>query len=238
MPPEPMPPESMSPTAPPPPPPALEARGLTATAPSGRVLVAVDALDLAPGARLGLRGASGAGKSTLLMALAGLAPGAAGRVAWDGADLCAMGPGARAAFRRRRLGFVFQDFHLFDELSAEANAAVAALFAPRAARPALRARARAALADLALPDPGQPAATLSGGERQRVAVARALAGDPGILLADEPTANLQRPAADALAAALAGLGGARTVVVASHDEALLARMDRVITLRDGRVADG
>ena len=215
----------------------LSVRDLVVRAPSGRALVELGALELDPGTRLGLRGPSGAGKSTLLFALAGLAEAASGHVRWGGTDLLALRPAARAAERRARMGIVFQDFHLFEELTARDNAALAALFAPRAARPALRARAAEALAALALPDADQSTDTLSGGERQRVAVARALAGDPGILLADEPTANLHRDAADALAADLAGQGGARTLVVVSHDEALLDRMDRVLTIRDGRVAD-
>lgn len=211
----------------------LSIRDLTVSARSGRVLLRVQSLDVAAGTRLGIRGPSGAGKSTLIFAIAGLADDTTGTVQWGGTDILALPPSARGDFRRSRMGIVFQDFHLFEELSAGENAAVGALFSPPAARAGLRSRANAALAELAVTDPAQGVSTMSGGERQRVALARAVASDPGILLADEPTANLQRPAADALAADLAS--GNRTLIVASHDGGVLKRMDRILTLSDGEI---
>ena len=217
----------------------LEARGLRVTAPGGRTLLKVPALDLPAGALVGVRGPSGAGKTTLLYALAGLLD-AEGSVRWGEADLLSLSSGRRAAFRAGAVGMVFQDFLLFEEMGALANAAVAAMFAPAAARPALRERAAAGLRALGLdPRASRPVASFSGGERQRVAVARALAGGAGILLADEPTASLHRAAADRLADDLVRLvreTGA-TLVAVSHDDALIARMDRVLTIADGRLAD-
>jgi putative ABC transport system ATP-binding protein len=217
---------------------AVEALEVRAPGRRGRVLLAVPELRLEAGARLGIRGASGAGKSTLLFALAGLVEAASGGILWGEVELAGLGAGARAAFRRRSVGMVFQDYLLFEELDAAANAGVAALFRPAADRALLRGRARDALTRLGVPQGRRGVATLSGGERQRVAVARALAADPPVLLADEPTASLHRDAADALAEDLArdAAASGRTLVVASHDDALLGRMDRVLTLDHGRPA--
>ena len=215
---------------------ALSLRDLSVPGDGGRVLLALDALDLAPGQALGVRGVSGAGKSTLILALAGLAPGLRGSLRWGGHDLCAMDRRARATFRRDHVGLVFQDYPLFDELSPAANAAMPALFASRARRAGIRARAAEGLRRLGVPEGDRRVARFSGGERQRVAVARALAGDPAVILADEPTANLDRAAADLLARDLLAMARqGRTLVVASHDDGLLARMDRVVTLGHGKL---
>lgn len=206
----------------------------------GRVLLALPALAVPQGTALGVRGPSGAGKTTFLNALSGLVP-VQGRLIWGETDIARMGTGARARFRRDRMGMIFQDFLLFEELSALDNAAIMASFVPRAGRGALRGRAAALLDRLGLEALHHARADrLSGGERQRVATARALAHEPAILLADEPTASLDRPTADALIADLVDLArsGGRTVIAVSHDEAVLARMDRVITLRDGGLIDG
>lgn len=215
----------------------LEVRDLVVPGDDGRPVLSIETLDLEPGALLGVRGPSGAGKSTLVFALAGLAPGMSGRVAWDGRDLVAMSPRERAAFRRSHIGMVFQDHLLFEELDAAANAGLAALFGTDRgdgdgnARPAVAARGRERLHALGVP-PERRTAVLSGGERQRVAIARALASEPGILLADEPTASLHADAGEAVTSLLAGETG-RTRVVASHDERLLASMTGVLELSDG-----
>jgi putative ABC transport system ATP-binding protein len=211
----------------------LSIRDLTVTAPSGRVLLSVPRLDIDGGTRLGVRGPSGAGKSTLIFAIAGLADGANGSVIWGDTDILALPASARSAFRRKTMGIVFQDFHLFEELTAAENASVTALFTPRSKRAGVREQAGSALAQLGIKDPDQGVLTLSGGERQRVAVARALAQNPSILLADEPTANLQRQAASALGTDL--MAGPQSLVVASHDEDLLQKLDRVLTLQDGEI---
>lgn len=198
-------------------------------------LLRIDALDLPAGALVGVRGPSGAGKTTFLHALAGLKDGMRGKILWGGTDIAGLGPEGAARFRAGHVGMIFQDFLLFDELGAEANAALSAMFRPRAERAALRARAGALLAGLGLPDTQRPVASFSGGERQRVGIARALAADAPVLLADEPTASLHRAAADALIGDLVRLAreAGRTMIAVSHDEALLARMDRVLTIEGG-----
>ena len=217
---------------------ALEIEELSVRGARGRRLLDVPRFALPAGTALAVRGPSGAGKSTFLHALAGLVPAAAGAVRWDGEDIAALPEPARAAFRRRRVGFVFQEHLLFEELSAPENAAIAALYGPRAGRDAVHGRGRERLAELGL-DAGETrrSDTYSGGERQRIAVARALATDPAILLADEPTASLDRANADRLAAELVRLAHeeGRTLVAVSHDPALHAVADRVIDLADGRI---
>ncbi|MFB2532165.1 ABC transporter ATP-binding protein [Paracoccus sp. p3-h83] len=216
--------------------PDLRIDNLTCDADSGRRLLAVPHLHLAPGQAVVLRGPSGAGKSTLLAAMAGLIP-VGGRVEWGGHDIAALPDAGRAAFRRDHIGLVFQDPLLFEELTALDNAALPALYAARAARAAIRARAADGLARLGIADPHRPTASFSGGERQRIAMARALACDPPILLADEPTASLDRDHADRLTADLLVLARdrGRMLVVVSHDPALHRAADRLIDLADGRI---
>ena len=216
--------------------PALRVEDLVVSAADGRRLLALPALSLEPGGFLCVAGPSGAGKSTLLFALGGLAERATGRVCWDGEDLLAMRPGARSAFRRERVGFVFQDFLLFEEIGALANAALGGGWRPPGIRARVERRARALLARLDLdPDDPRPVERFSGGERQRVALARALATEPAVVLADEPTASLDRAAADRLVRTLRELVVAegRTLVVVTHDAALRASAARVVTLADG-----
>ncbi|WP_216601423.1 ATP-binding cassette domain-containing protein [Vreelandella azerica] len=145
----------------------------------------------------------------------------------------------RAAFRERHVGMIFQDFLLFEELDALTNAGLSALFRPRSERAGIRARAAEHLQRLGIQDGTRKVASFSGGERQRVAVARALAANPDILLADEPTASLHRSAADALSQDLVALArdAGTSLIVVSHDERLLACMDEVLTIADGRPAD-
>lgn len=202
----------------------------------GRSLLSIEHLSLAAGSLTGIRGPSGAGKSTALQAMAGLIA-ASGRLCWDTHDLCAMSQAARTRFRGENIGMIFQDFLLFEELSARDNALVACAF--RRDRQAMAMRADALMRQLGIDSiANRRADLLSGGERQRVAVVRALAHDPAILLADEPTASLDRQAADALIADLAALArqDGRTVVIVSHDERVWQAMDQVLTIRDGRLA--
>lgn len=218
--------------------PALLVQDLRVTSRQGRVLLEVPRLEVPAGQGVALRGPSGAGKSTLLHVLAGLLRPVRGRVAWGGQDIAGLTEDARAAFRRHSFGLIFQDANLFEELSALGNAALAGAFAPRAERAALRQRAADWLARLGLGATGpRTVDSFSGGERQRIAVARALAADPPVILADEPTAALDRAHADALGADLAALAGPRTLIVVTHDAALAARMTRQITLADGRITD-
>lgn len=216
----------------------LKVRNLVVTSERGRVLLNVPALDLELGTRLGVRGPSGAGKSTLLFALAGLAQRATGQVIWGQTDVLALSEAERAAFRAAHLGMIFQDFLLFDELSPAANACLPALFAPRRARADIADRAVAQLAAFGVPKDARTTASFSGGERQRVAVSRALATGPAVILADEPTASLDRASGDRLIADLLdpAQAGGRSMVAVSHDAALLEAMERVITIEDGCMA--
>lgn len=216
----------------------LRVRDLTVSGDRGRRILDLPSLDLPAGTALGIEGPSGAGKSTLLFALAGLAERAGGAVHWGETDILSMRPDARAAFRSHEVGLIFQDFMLFDELGADDNAALLSLFAARERRAGLRARSAALLSRLGIAQADRRVTTFSGGERQRVAVARALAHDPMVVLADEPTASLHREAADALIDDLLAdvRDRGRTLVVVSHDQRLLGRMDRRLRLADGRPA--
>jgi putative ABC transport system ATP-binding protein len=202
----------------------------------GRTLLAVSHLAVPAGQAVAVRGPSGAGKSSLLHVLAGLARPQAGRVLWGTTNIAALSEEGRARVRRESIGLVFQDFLLFEELDALGNAALAAAFAPAPDRGALTARARGWLGRLGLAEAeGRRVDSFSGGERQRVAVARALAHGAPVILADEPTASLDRAAASRLISDLAELAGERTLIAATHDEALMARVGRVLTMEGGRI---
>jgi putative ABC transport system ATP-binding protein len=218
----------------------LSVSGLTVAGDDGRAILKVGRLAIEPGLAIGLRGPSGAGKSTLLFALSGLARIATGSVVWGDRDLAAMSERDRTAFRRRRIGMIFQEFLLFEELGAASNAGLAADFSTRAERPAVAVRAGEILRRLRVPVAARSVASFSGGERQRVAVARALATDPAIILADEPTASLDRAAADPLLDDLLQLtrDGGKTLIVVSHDATVQARMDRIYDLADGVLLTG
>ena len=218
--------------------PDLHVEDVQVTSRAGQVLLNINRLTVPAGQGVALRGASGAGKSTLLHVLSGLVRPSRGRVVWGGQDIAALSEDARAAFRRQTLGLIFQDAHLFEELSAHGNASLTAAFAPRADRGPVRLGAARWLATLGLANTGpRPVDTFSGGERQRIAVARALSANPPVILADEPTAALDRANADALGADLAALAGGRTLIVVTHDAALAARLARQITLADGHIVE-
>ncbi|POF28519.1 ABC transporter ATP-binding protein [Roseibium marinum] len=216
---------------------SLHVEDLSITAPGGRVLLTAGRFFAAPGETVGLRGPSGAGKSTFLYALAGLQPHMSGRLSWGETDLVRLNDGARAGFRRQHVGLVFQDFLLFEELSALGNATLATAFAPPAARRSIRETAAEVLSRLKVPSGRRTVDSFSGGERQRTAIARALAHRPSIILADEPTASLDRDTADLLITDLIGLARTekKTLIAVSHDRHLLDCMDRVIDIADGRL---
>ena len=220
--------------------PPLMVQDLQLTSQEGRILLDVQQFEVATGQSVALRGASGAGKSTLLHVLSGLVRPNRGQVVWGGQDIAALSEDARARFRRERLGLIFQDSHLFEELSAIGNAALASAFAPAADRAAIRTCASRWLRSLGLGQAGsRKVDSFSGGERQRIAVARALAANPSIILADEPTAALDRANADLLGEDLVRLasGAGRILVTVTHDDALAARMSRSVTLADGRIVE-
>ncbi len=194
-------------------------------------------LDVAPGETLGLVGPSGSGKSSLLMLMGGLERASAGLVRVLGQDFTAMGEDALARFRREHMGVVFQSFHLIPTMTALENVATPLELA--GVDDAFD-RAEAELAAMGLgPRAGHYPAQLSGGEQQRVALARAFAPRPDILLADEPTGNLDATTGGAimdLLFALRDKHGA-TLVLVTHDPTLAERCDRVARLVDGRLAD-
>ncbi len=194
-------------------------------------------LAVAPGEAVGLVGPSGSGKSTLLMVLAGLERPDRGRVLLDGQDLTTLGEDALARVRGRRIGIVFQSFHLVPTMTALENVALPLELAGRAG--AFR-RAEEELGTVGLGDrlhhyPAQ----LSGGEQQRVAIARALAPDPAVVVADEPTGNLDETTGRTIADLLFGIRRERgaTLVLVTHDATLAARCDRTVQLRAGRVVE-
>jgi putative ABC transport system ATP-binding protein len=201
---------------------------------------AVDEVDLEidAGESVVVTGPSGCGKSTLLHLLGGLDLPDAGEV-WIGDErIDRLSERARARVRRRRIGFVFQDFHLMEELDSVENVELPALLAGRSSRSA-RSRAHALLEQVGLADRAKHLPSeLSGGQRQRVAVARALVNDPAVLLADEPTGNLDTAAtADVLRLFEQLRTTGQTLVVVTHDVRTAATADRMIMMRDGVLAD-
>jgi putative ABC transport system ATP-binding protein len=216
----------------------IRVRGLSMRLASGGrgVDVLTDvSLDVPAGQFLAIAGPSGSGKSTLLGLIAGLDQPTAGRIEVAGVDVTALDEDGLARFRRDHVGYVFQSFHLLPTLTAQENVAVPlelagdADAAPRAAV----LLAVVGLAERAHHYPVQ----LSGGEQQRVAVARAMARRPALLLADEPTGNLDSATGKQIIELLVGMNRrlGRTLVLVTHDAALAAHADRVVTLRDGRI---
>ena len=196
------------------------------------------ALAVAPGETVALVGPSGSGKSTLLHIAGLLERPDGGEVEIAGRACGGLSDGERTAIRRERLGFVYQFHHLLPEFSARENAMLPQMVARRGRR-AAAARAAVLLERVGLSDrrdhrPGQ----LSGGEQQRVAIARALANDPDVLLADEPTGNLDPDTSSRVFEVLLALAreDGLAALIATHDGAIARRMDRAVTLRAGRIA--
>ena len=214
------------------------ARGLTKAYFQGSARIEVLAgaeLDVSAGERLAIVGQSGSGKSTLLHILAGLLDPDAGSVNVMGENLTAANPARRAELRNAYMGFVYQFHHLLPEFTALENVAMPRLVAGAAMRDVVD-DTRALLESVGLSErAAHRPHELSGGERQRVAVARALAGKPRVILADEPTGNLDRRSAERVLEVMDRLVGATGVafVVVTHDERLSARLDRTLVLRDG-----
>lgn len=203
-----------------------------------RQVLALDGLDLqvARGEFVAVVGRSGSGKSTLLMLLGGLVRPSAGRVLLEGTDFYALEAKARARLRATRLGFVFQTFHLVPYLTAMQNVLLPTL---SGVQPHSRhERARKLLADFGLEGrSGHLPPQLSVGERQRVALARALLLEPEVLLADEPTGNLDPDSAQQVMESLSNFRGAGgTVVLVTHDSAMTRYATRTVRLAAGRLA--
>ena len=201
-----------------------------------QVLKGVD-VEIAAGEAVAVVGVSGAGKSTLLHILGALELPTAGQVVIANQDLTAMSSNQLAEFRNRKLGFVFQFHHLLPEFSALENTMMPALIA-RASHETARARATAILAELGLSHRlDHKAGELSGGEQQRVAIARAVILEPALLLADEPTGNLDAGTGRAVEDILLSLNreAGITMLMVTHNEKLAGRLHRIIRLSDGQV---
>jgi putative ABC transport system ATP-binding protein len=219
----------------------LRACGLRKEYGKGEGLVrAVDEVDLdvASGETVAVMGPSGCGKSTLLHLLGGLDRSSGGELWLDGQRIDQLGERALARLRRDKIGFIFQAFHLMDELTAAENVELPALLAGRSARSARRRAAelldRVGLADRAGHLPSQ----LSGGQRQRVAIARALVSEPQLVLADEPTGNLDSQATVEVLRLFEDLhSSGQTLLVVTHDSRIAATADRLISMRDGAFVD-
>lgn len=218
----------------------LETRNVTKAFGDGEARVeALRGVDLAvePGEMLAIMGRSGSGKSTLLTLLGGVDVPSTGQVLLEGRDLATMSDDERTLMRRQRIGFVFQQFNLLPILTAEENVALPMELDGVGQAEAL-ARAREMLDQVGMtPRRGHLPGKMSGGEQQRVAVARALVIRPAILLADEPTGNLDSVTGQRLSALLRELVDkqGQTIVLVTHDPAVAAQADRVIYLSDGLV---
>ncbi len=212
------------------------------TGPAGLTALDGVCLDVEPGTFLGVTGPSGSGKSTLLNLLGGLDRPTAGSIRVGGQELSRLSRGQLARYRRRRVGMVFQSFQLIGSYTAAENVALPLLLAgvPRRRRRQVAATRleQVGLADRTDHKPGE----LSGGEQQRAAIARALAGEPEILLADEPTGNLDTASGEQILGLLGDLNDRLgvTILLVSHEVEMLDRFcGRVVALRDGRiVSDG
>ncbi|MFN0099537.1 MAG: ABC transporter ATP-binding protein [Gemmatimonadaceae bacterium] len=179
-------------------------------------------------------GTSGSGKSTLLTILGALDRPSGGRYVFDGEDVAQMDPAEQARFRNRRIGFVFQSFHLLERTTALENVELPLIYSDRENIDGLGAKALAAvgLADRMAHSPGE----LSGGQQQRVAIARALVNEPQLLLADEPTGNLDAASAREIMRIFRDLHQqGRTIVLVTHDPLIAAAADRIVRIDDGRI---
>ena len=198
-------------------------------------------LSVRAGESVAVIGRSGAGKSTLLHILGGLDRPDAGHVSMEGRDLYSLSAAARTRIRAARIGFVFQSYHLLPEMDVFENVYLPAMAVGRGpARRSARGRAMALLEVVGLADrAGHTPLELSGGEQQRVALARALMNDPRLVLADEPTGNLDGATGDQVLKALFALtrDQGHTLVIVTHDEHIAQACDRVLRLADGGLAD-
>ncbi|MBB3569813.1 ATP-binding cassette domain-containing protein [Rhizobium sp. BK491] len=218
---------------------ALDVSGLRMQFPGlAAPVLSIDRFHLPAGGRLAITGASGSGKSTFVNAITGLEDVRDGSVSWSGTEITRLSAGRRDAFRARNIGLVMQDFHLFPGLSAFENVVLPIKLTRRLAA-SERERALYLLAVTGIARPQQKIETLSRGEMQRVAVARALLSRPGVIVADEPTASLDRQAGNEVAELLLQLSAEEgtTLIVVTHDTALAARLGRRINLASGRIEE-
>lgn len=219
----------------------LEASSITKCLPLGR-----ETIDVLKGITLAVRrrellvlvGPSGSGKSTLLGILAGLDRPSSGQIVLDGMDMARLPESKLAMVRNRKIGMVFQAYNLIPTLSAQENVEIPLYVGKHSVRPATRARELLDLVGLSHRLAHRPT-QLSGGEQQRVAIARALATDPALIIADEPTGNLDAQNAQELLKLIADLRAqtGKTFLLATHDPAVAAHADRIVQLIDGTIVN-
>lgn len=222
----------------------IRCRRLTKIYHKGRVTVTpleeLD-LDVARGEFLALMGPSGSGKTTLLNLIAGIDQPSGGELHVGDRDLARLSRGQLTSWRARHCGYIFQLYHLVPILSAFENVELPLLLDPRLSRARRHEKVRAALELVGLTDrAGHRPAELSGGQEQRVAIARAIVADPGLLVADEPTGDLDREAGDQILGLLRELSTAhgKTIVMVTHDSRAAAAADRILHLEKGRLIEG
>ena len=220
--------------------PVIRTRDLTKDLPLGKTVVhalrGVD-IDIEAGEMVGIVGPSGSGKSTLLGLIGGLDKPTRGTIEIDGVEISKLGEDRLTEIRNEKIGFIFQFFNLIPTLTAQENVALPIQFA-RKARFSSDKRAKELLALLGMEDRmNHRPSELSGGQQQRVAIARALANNPPLLLADEPTGNLDSESGEMVLEALEQVRRetGTTVVIVTHDPDLAKRTDRIVTLVDGRI---
>jgi putative ABC transport system ATP-binding protein len=220
---------------------ALAVSGLEVRFP-GLAMPALDVpvLEWPAGTRVAVTGPSGSGKTTLINVLTGLERIRQGRVEWQGTDLATLSERRRDRWRADNIGLVMQDFHLFPGLSALENVLLPQRLSHVTLPAGIHDNALRLLKRVGIERLDQSIETMSRGQMQRVAVARALVGKPGLLVADEPTASLDVDAGAAVADLLLELTGevGSTLIVASHDHRLVDRLDRVLRLEGGRIVQG
>ena len=220
----------------------IQAQGLTKTYGSGdTTVIALDHINLSvnAGEFVAIMGPSGCGKSTLLHLIGGLDKPSSGQVIFDGVPMAEMSDDALTMLRRRKMGFIFQFFNLIPVLSAVENAALPVTLdggkSAEARTKAVEWLTRFGLGERTNSRPDQ----LSGGQQQRVAVARALVAEPALVLADEPTGNLDTRSGDEIASLLRNVSKeyGRTVIMVTHDPRIAAYADRIVFLKDGKMID-
>lgn len=215
----------------------LEIDGLAVSFPGlSAPVLSVETLKIDAGGRIAVTGGSGSGKSTFLNIISGLDRVTTGRISWGDRDIATLSEGRRDRWRAENVGLVMQDFHLFPGLSAIDNILLPARLA-RASGTDLVRRAHRLLETVGLARADQHVETMSRGEMQRVAIARALLRNPGVIIADEPTASLDQESGEAVGDLLLSVASetGSTLIVATHDPRLVARLDRRLTLRAGRL---